>query len=154
MKKIIKSAMFAVMYAAMVSCSTFSSEEDSYKAIEPLKDLSGVWTIETVSRNGVDITNDFDFSKFKLKLNDDGSFKMENYLPFVVKTDGTWTIDDPTHPFHIVFKEEGSAEPTSVELKYPIIDGERSLLISLSPGCYTNTYVYKMKRSSIKNNSY
>lgn len=67
--------MFAVMYVAMASCSTFSSEEDSYKAIEPLKDLSGVWTIETVSRNGVDITNDFDFSKFKLKLNDDGSFK-------------------------------------------------------------------------------
>lgn len=148
MKKSIQSVLFAAMCAAMASCSTFSSDEDSFNATEPLKDLSGVWTIESASRNGIDITEAYDFTKFELHLNPDGTFKMENYLPFVVKKDGTWATDDPIHPFHLTFKEDGASEATSVELKYPISNGERTLSIDLSPGCYSNTYVYKMKRSS------
>lgn len=148
MKKTKHIAMIAAACVAMASCSTFSSDEDSYKASEPLKDLSGTWTIETASRNGIDITEAYDFSKFQLHLNADGTFKMDNYLPFVVKKDGTWSTDDAQHPFHLTFKEGGETEGTTVELKYPIVNGERSLSIGLSPGCYTNTYVYTMKRLS------
>lgn len=148
MKKTIQSALCAALCAALASCSTFSSDEDSLSGTEPVKDLSGVWAIETATRNGTDITKAYDFSQFQLHLNADGTFSMDNYLPFVVKKNGTWGTDDPTHPFHISFKEEGAGESTTVELKYPITDGERTLTIGLSPGCYTNTYVYTMKRIS------
>ncbi len=149
MKKIIRHSLIAAMLMALAtSCSTFSDDSKSYDQLEARKDVSGTWVIKTASRNGVDITNDMDFTKFQLQLKADGTYHIENYLPFVVRTDGTWQTDDPTMPLEIVFKENDSAEPMSVQLNYPIIDGVRQLLITHSPGCYSNTYVYKMVKVS------
>lgn len=135
-----------MLISIMVSCSTI----DAYDVEESVKDISGVWKLQMVSRNGIDITESMDFSQFALNLNSDGTYTIDNYLPFVVKENGIWDTDNPTMPFQIVFKEESKSEPVKVELNYPIVNGSRSLTIKLSPGCYSNTYVYQLIRTSNK----
>ena len=133
-----------MLISIMVSCSTI----DAYDVEESVKDISGVWKLQMVSRNGIDITESMDFSQFTLNLNSDGTYTIDNYLPFVVKENGIWNTDNPTMPFQILFKEESKSEPVKVELNYPIVNGSRSLTIKLSPGCYSNTYVYQLIRTS------
>ena len=140
--------VFIVLAAMLLaSCSTFNDDTDPYGAAEGVKDLSGAWKIESVSRNNIDITRAVDFSQFTLHLLADGTYHIDNYLPFVVRHNGTWAIDDPQYPFNLMFKENGKDDLTTVELKYPISSGERKLLITLSPGCSTNKYVYQLIRS-------
>lgn len=136
-----------MLLLGMTSCST----TDAFDVEEATKDISGVWKLKSVSRNGIDITNDMDFSQFALNLNADGSYTIDNYLPFVVKENGTWGTDDPKMPFQLSFKEENTKDLVNVELNYPIVNGERSLTIKLSPGCYSNTYTYQLQR--VKNNN-
>ena len=144
MKIHIKYTFILMLISIMVSCSTI----DAYDVEESVKDISGVWKLQMVSRNGIDITESMDFSQFTLNLNSDGTYTIDNYLPFVVKENGIWNTDNPTMPFQIVFKEESKSEPVRVELNYPIVNGSRSLTIKLSPGCYSNTYVYQLIRTS------
>ena len=146
MKIHIKYTFILMLISIMVSCSTI----DAYDVDESVKDISGVWKLQLVSRNGIDITESMDFSQFTLNLNSDGTYTIDNYLPFVVKENGIWNTDNPTMPFQIVFKEESKSEPVKVELNYPIVNGSRSLTIKLSPGCYSNTYVYQLIRTSNK----
>lgn len=146
MKIHIKYTFILMLISIMVSCSTI----DAYDVEESVKDISGVWKLQMVSRNGIDITESMDFSQFTLNLNNDGTYTIDNYLPFVVKENGIWDTDNPTMPFQIVFKEESKSEPVKVELNYPIVNGSRSLTIKLSPGCYSNTYVYQLIRTSNK----
>ena len=146
MKIHIKYTFILMLISIMVSCSTI----DAYDVEESVKDISGVWKLQMVSRNGIDITESMDFSQFTLNLNNDGTYTIDNYLPFVVKENGIWSTDNPTMPFQIVFKEESKSEPVKVELNYPIVNGSRSLTINLSPGCYSNTYVYQLIRTSNK----
>ena len=143
--------IFAVIVLAggiFASCSTFSDDTDPYGTVEGVKDLSGAWKIESVTRNNIDITGAVDFSQFTLHLLADGTYRIDNYLPFVVRQNGTWGIDDPQYPFNLSFKENGQAENMTVELKYPISNGERKLFITLSPGCSSNKYVYQLIRTS------
>ena len=130
----------------ILSCSTFSDEANPYAAKEAMKDMSGTWRLKTVTRNGVNITQQMDFSRFRLNLNADGTYSIQNYLPFVVSGDGTWAVNDPQHPMLLTFKENGSAEGINLDFSYPIVDGSRTLSITLSPGCHTNSYVYTLYR--------
>lgn len=148
MKNKIIYAIIVLAGGIFASCSTFSDDTDPYGAVEGLKDLSGAWKIENVTRNNIDITRSVDFSQFTLHLLADGTYHIENYLPFVVRQNGTWGIDDPQYPFNLSFKENGQAENMTVELKYPISNGERKLFITLSPGCSSNKYVYQLIRTS------
>ncbi len=133
---------------AVASCGTFSDETNPYGGKEALKDLSGVWKLKTVTRNGIDITTQMDFSKFTLNLNSDGSYFIDNYLPFIVRENGTWCTDDPACPFMISFKEQTANASIDVELSYPVVNGKRALAITHSPGCYSNTYTYILERIS------
>ena len=133
---------------AVAACSSFNDDSDPYHVSEATKDLSGTWKISTATRNGTDITAVVDFSQFALHLNTDGTYTLENYLPFVARHDGTWSIDDPKYPFKLFFTEAGSQDTTHVEMNYPIQNGARELLIKLSPGCGSNTYTYTMVRTS------
>lgn len=134
--------VLGIFGTGITSCST----TDPYDIAESTKDLSGVWKLQTVVRNGIDITEDMDFSQFVLNLKADGTYSIENYLPFVVKEDGTWSLDNPTMPFMLCFKEASQTQSVDVELNYPIIDGHRSLSIKLSPGCGSNTYSYQLMK--------
>ena len=145
--KHIARALAAVIAAVMtVSCSTFIDETNPYAVKEAMKDLSGTWRLKTVTRNGVNITQQMDFSRFRLILHSDGTYSIQNYLPFVVSADGTWAVNDPQHPMLLTFKEEGATEGINLDFSYPVVDGNRALSITLSPGCYTNSYVYTLYR--------
>jgi hypothetical protein len=149
MNKIMKLAFCSLLTVlAMTSCSTFSDDSDPYGGTEAAKDLSGVWKLKTVTRNSIDITSLMDFSKFTLNLNSDGTYTIDNYLPFIVRESGTWAIDNPQYPFLISFKESSANASVDVELSYPVVNGRRALSITHSPGCYTNTYTYTLERVS------
>jgi len=128
------------------SCDTFEDEmtPDSYS--ETIKHVDGNWRLFTVSRNGIDITKYMDFSRFHIVLNKDNTYEIKNYLPFIVKGNGTWSVDDPQFPFHLIFREDGADETVETEIGFLTVDGERQLTIKLSPGCHTNTYVYTFKQ--------
>ena len=87
-----------------------------------------------------------DLSRFHIVLNKDNTYEIKNYLPFIVKGNGTWSVDDPQFPFHLIFREDGADETVETEIGFLTVDGERQLTIKLSPGCHTNTYVYTFKQ--------
>ena len=128
------------------SCDTFKDDITPETYAEMPKQLDGKWQLMTVSRNGTDITTVMDFSNFCLFLNKDNTYTIKNYLPFLVKKDGTWSVDDPEYPFHLAFKENGNDAEVSSEIKYPITKGKRQITLSLSPGCASNTYVYVFEK--------
>lgn len=147
MKNKITQVIFALLTLVILNtCDKFSAtESDLFK--ETHKDLSGIWKLGKVTRNGIDITEMMDFTQFSLNLKEDGSYVIENYLPFVVKNTGKWKVDDPLYPFHLIFEEEGeTAEDVSVEIEYMIVDGKRSLSIEQRPGCFSNSYTYVFDR--------
>ena len=133
---------------SMTGCSQFSDDSNPYDVAEAVKGLDGVWKLKTVTRNGIDITSDMDFSKFALHMNSDGTYHIENYLPFVVEKDGTWKTDDPHYPFRLSFLENGTAGDVSVDFNIPVVNGQRSLQITLSPGCASNVYTYMLEKNN------
>ncbi len=148
MNNIFKTTLLLLVSCFVASCSSFLDDSDPYDGVESAKNLSGVWKISGVERNSVDITDQMDFSQFRLNLNADGTYSIENYLPFVVKGNGTWATNDPQFMFTISFLESATNDTTNVEVNYPITNGERKLVMTLSPGCYSNTYTYTMERES------
>lgn len=145
--KMIKVTFMLLSIIMLNACDKFSAtESDVFE--ETHKDLSGVWKLEKVTRNGIEITELMDFSKFSIELKEDGNYLIENYLPFVVKNNGKWQVDDPLYPFHLIFEEDGgSSAEVSVEIEYVIVNGKRSLAVDLSPGCFTNEYTYVFNRT-------
>lgn len=138
-------AYILIAFVFFNSCDSFKDDEyDDYKEVP--KNIDGVWRIKTVSRNGIDITKMMDFSEFRLNLNQDGSYSIDNYLPFAVKEDGQWRVDDPEYPFNLIMREKNSGEDVSIRLKYPILEGRRIMSVSVSPGCYSNTYQYVFEK--------
>lgn len=113
-------------------------------AIESAKDVRGIWHINKATRNGTDITSKFDFSAFSINFKENGTYAVENPLPFIVWGDGSYTLDDPQYPFQIKFIEAEQSSETSSNFDYPIVKGKRNLLLTFSTGCEANTYVYTL----------
>lgn len=143
--KLFKLFFLIVISISILSCDMIGNSEQINED-ELIKNLDGKWILKSVARNGVDITGDFDFSKFVLNLNADGTYSFDNYLPFAVKDDGTWSVDDPQYPYHLIFKEGTTEEEITVGINYPIVKGERHITITTSPGCYVNSYLYEFMR--------
>lgn len=137
---------FFALAVTVSSCDTFKDEITPESYSETAKHLDGNWQLTTVFRNGINITKNMDFSRFHILLKKDNTYEMKNYLPFIVKDNGTWNVDDPFFPFHLSFKEEGANEEMKTEIGFLTVDGERRLTINLSPGCHTNKYVYTFKQ--------
>lgn len=131
---------------SMGSCDTFKDEVTPDNYSEVPKNMDGKWALTSVTRNGTNITERMDFKRFRLILNADNTYKIENYLPFIIKKDGTWKSDDPLYPFHLIFREEGTERDVTTEVKYLTKDGHRQLALELSPGCYSNKYVYTFEK--------
>lgn len=143
MKTTVKTLMLimALSLSGLAGCDSYSDDTELITE-ESNKDLSGVWQLEQVTRNSVDITEEMDFSQFKLHLNSDQTYSIDNYLPFIVKNGGTWQVDDPQYPFHLIFQESGASSGVSTEISYPVVDGKRKISLTLSPGHRSNTYKY------------
>ncbi|MFV0589013.1 DUF5004 domain-containing protein [Bacteroides reticulotermitis] len=137
---------FLTLALSVSSCDTFKDEMSLESYSEATKHIDGNWQLSAVSRNGVDITKYMDFTRFRIVLNKDNTYEMKNYLPFIVRNNGTWQVDDPLYPFHLSFKEEGTNKDVKTEIGFLTVDGERRLTIKLSPGCYTNKYLYTFKQ--------
>lgn len=113
---------------------------------EPVKDISGNWMVVAASRNGTDLTSIVDFSQFKLNFSA-GKYSLVNKMPFLVSQDGAYSLDDPQYPFKITFTASGS-QPVSTAFTYPIVNGGRQLILTFSPGCSNNTYIYTFKKTN------
>jgi len=130
-----------VLFLFLNSCSLFQVPEEIYAESE--KSIVGDWKIIETFRNEVDIYNKFDFSEFVIHFGEDNSYKIDNYLPFVVDESGNYFLDDPQYPFHITFMQDGGAVET--ELNFPIVNGKRQIHLTFSPGCFQNVYVYVLE---------
>lgn len=140
--------MAAVIGFAAASCDSYKDNETPDKFVEADKNLSGAWQLVKVMRNNVDITNTMDFSNFRLHLNEDGHYRLENRLPFPVRHDGIWSVDDPAVPFMLSFTEDGAIGSMEVGIQYPIVQGVRQLSITHSPGCGSNKYEYLFEKAN------
>lgn len=138
--------LLLILSIGVESCDTFKDEVTPNSYSEAPKDVNGSWKLKTVLRNGTDITEKMDFSNFCIHLNEDGTYAIDNYLPFVVKENGTWRVDDPLYPFHILFNEDGTEEEQSTTVSLLVVNGQRQLKFELSPGCYSNTYIYTFEK--------
>ena len=139
--------LFTAFMTVVGSCSKFSDDTPPIME-ESEKPLDGTWRIVKVSRNGSEITTLMDFSKFRLTLNEDKTYTINEYLPFLVRDDGTWNVDDPQYPFRIIFKENGSSTDLISSLSFPVTSGVRQIKLTFSPGCYSNAYTYEFERVS------
>jgi hypothetical protein len=143
MKKILRisSATTLVLFMLFLVCC----DEQETPAEAP-KSLEGQWKIIKVLRNDLDITTAMDFSKFKIRFSADNTYTLENYVPFLVKKEGRYALDDPQYPFKISLQEDGDATQLTTDLNYPIVNGKRQLSITFSPGCNANQYVYVFEK--------
>ncbi|MDR1681787.1 MAG: DUF5004 domain-containing protein [Candidatus Symbiothrix sp.] len=145
----IKLLLFCLIGFA-AACDKFESQNTSVPE-EAEKVIDGTWKITKATRNGVDITGLMDFSQFRIRFNHDKTYSIANYLPFVVKADGTWSLDDPQYPFHLNLIENGSSETFTSTFNYPVVNGKRTILLSFSPGCRNNIYTYSFEKETSEN---
>ena len=138
--------VFFTLAVAVSSCDTFKDEITPESYSEVAKNINANWQLSAVSRNGVDITDMMDFTRFHIVLNEDNTYKIENYLPFIVKGNGSWSVDDPIYPFHLFFKENGTETEIKTLIGFRTVNGKRQMSITLSPGCHTNKYIYTFKQ--------
>lgn len=144
-----KTVLMALVWALLLgSCGAFN-DDANYAKTEFDKNFEGAtWAVEKVERNGVDITTLMDFSKFRISFNDDKTYSIKEYLPFLVREDGVWEIDDPQYPFHLIFQENGRDTKLESELNYFIEKGVRKLTLTFSPGHPNNSYTYTFKKNA------
>ena len=143
----IKKIIFAgiIISLATIALNSCSKEKVAIPN-EPVKNIDGAWKIVKALRNGTDITNRFDFSRFRINFSD-GSYQITNPVPFIQSADGTWTFDDPRYPFRMNFTSAGDTA-RSAEIVYPVKNGNRNIVISFSPGCPSNTYQYTLEKEN------
>jgi hypothetical protein len=143
----IKMAFVLCMIACVfLSCDKFR-DGTNYYIDEPVKELTGSWYLTKVTRNGLDITQSMNFSAFRINFKGDNTYTIDNYLPFPVRQDGTWQINDPQYPTQLIFQQGASTESHISAFEYQTVEGERQITISFSPGCYSNVYSYVLERA-------
>ncbi|MFT4153395.1 DUF5004 domain-containing protein [Parafilimonas sp.] len=115
---------------------------------EPVKDLNATWRIADITRNAVDITAYVDSAGFRLTLSGDKTYTLEgNNIPFLVNTaSGTWSSDDPQYPYNLTLTPTDSTTSYTGSIATPVSGGQRTLSITFSPGCYSNTYIYTFEK--------
>ncbi|HEY4289610.1 MAG TPA: DUF5004 domain-containing protein [Puia sp.] len=132
----------AVCFAGFFACKP----ERLVVPYEPVKELSGSWSVVRATRNGTDITSRFDFSHFRINFSD-SSYTIDSLVPFIVSKNGKWAFDDPLYPFNINFTPTDSAKKAS-PLLFPVVNGKRSVIVTFSPGCDLNSYQYTLQKAN------
>ncbi|GGF24366.1 DUF5004 domain-containing protein [Echinicola rosea] len=127
------------------SCLELNSESQQETIEESVKDISGEWQIKKAFRNDLDITEMMDFSQFRIVFSTDHTYQVSNYLPFLVKDNGEWFLDDPQYPFYISMVPS-DGEEVNTEFDFPIANGDREIRLAFSPGCSNNAYEYVLER--------
>jgi len=115
---------------------------------ESNKDLTGTWKVLQATRNGTNLIPLFDFTQFSITFNGSaGTYTLNNPIPFIELVNGKYSLDNPQYPFTITFTAAGG-QPVPTAFNYPIIDGSRQIIMTFSPGCPQNTYVFTLTKSN------
>jgi len=134
------------IFYLLIILAVFAACKPEHMAIpsEPLKDINGSWQIIKATRNGTDLTTRFQFSQFRIHFTD-STYTIDSLVPFIVSKSGRWAFDDPHYPFSLSFTATDSATKSS-PLLYPVVEGQRNIIITFSPGCTTNAYQYTLQK--------
>jgi len=126
----------------------FASCQTTKEALtEPQKDLNGTYKILKITRNTVDITQYVDSTGFRLTLASDNTYTLQsNNIPFIVNSNGTFSVDDPQYAYHLSFTPTDSTKTFVGSIGTPVSKGERNLEVTFSPGCNANSYVYTFEK--------
>ncbi len=141
MKKVVF-ILILLLNVGMFSCKT----EKISVPKEPIKALNGSWKIIAATRNGADLIARFDFSKFRVNFTD-STYTIDSLVPFLVSKNGKWFFDDPVYPFSISFTTPDNLIKAS-QIIYPVVNGQRNLIMTISPGCISNTYQYTLQKAN------
>jgi hypothetical protein len=111
-------------------------------------DMSGSWKITSAYRNGIEISDKFDFTGFGLKLDFDNSeataYQIETkQVPFPVISDGNWKYNDPVYPtqMHLF----STLDTAIIEFVESPISGFNEMRIKFQLGCSDNVYIYDLE---------
>jgi hypothetical protein len=138
--------LFYLLLGAIVLVSCKNEVADLITE-EPVKDITGTWRIVSLSRNGEELSERLDLSKFKIIFNADGSYTLQDKMAFTVSGPGSYTLNDSQYPSGLILTEEGKA-PEKMTFQFPVIAGKRQLSLTLNPGCPGNTYQYNFVREN------
>jgi len=140
----------AINYLSLLLCGIvfFASCQTTKEALtEPQKDLNGTYKIIKITRNTVDITQYVDSSGFRLTLATDNTYTLQsNNIPFIVNSNGNFSIDDPQYPYNLSFTPTDSTKTFVGSIGTPVSKGVRNLEVTFSPGCHANSYVYTFEK--------
>lgn len=150
MKRKIFFNFFYILICAMLFVAGCKKEVPA-TGDESIKDITGSWKIVKLIRNGEDMSQRIDLSKFRIVFNADNTYSLVDKMAFVVDEPGTFRLDDPQYPFGLILKPQSGTESTNVTFEFPVIEGKRELSLTLSPGCSSNKYQYFFQRE-IKGN--
>ncbi len=142
-----KLSVLALVSLSLVFAIGCSMEDDSPDFVEPEKQISGNWQVVQAFRNDENITALMDFSQFQISFEEDGSYSFQNYLPFLISEEGSWTLDDPRYPNYISFSGNSGQETVESQVRLPVKAGKRQISLSFSPGCSSNSYTYIFERT-------
>ena len=150
-KKLIPRTVYKVvcvllLAVAMASCKT---EQMVPNFTEPVKDINGTWAITSATQNGTELINlpntMTHFSDFTITFAD-GKYTLQNPVPFIVSTDGEYKFNDPQYPLEVSFTATGETTPVKSTFLFPVVQGQRRVTLTFSPGCTKNVYKYTLKK--------
>lgn len=144
MKNICLVATWLLVFMSLVGCK----EEAVFIADETAKDIAGKWRIVNLTRNGENITERIDVSKFRLIFKEDGTYSLEDKMSFAVNQPGMFKLGDPQYPFNLTLTPAGGGAPQKLKLQYPIIEGKRQLSLTLTQGCSSNVYQFNFAQTN------
>ena len=129
-----------MVFASCEEVTDVASDETS-------KDITGRWKIVSLIRNGEDMTERMDLSKFRIVFNADGTYTMEDQFAFIVDGPGTYRLSDPQYPFGLILTPEAKPE-AKAKFQFPVVKGKRQLSLDMSLGCSSNTYQFNFEREN------
>lgn len=144
-----KRRIFAIFYLLLATLTVLSCKDEVAATItdESVKDVTGTWKVTSLTRNGEELAQRIDLSKFRITFKSDGTYSMQDKLAFVVANAGTYKLNDPQYPYSLVLTEQSKTAQT-VKFQFPVVEGKRQLSLTLSPGCAGNTYQYNFVREN------
>ncbi len=144
-----KSRIFIIFYLLLTTFTILSCKDEVAAVItdESVKDITGTWKVVSLTRNGEELAQRIDLSKFKITFKPDGTYTLQDKLAFAVAGGGSYKLNDPQYPYSVVLTEQGKTAK-SVKFQFPVIEGKRQMSLTLSPGCTGNTYQYNFVKEN------
>lgn len=144
-----KRKIYMLFYLLLGSITLQSCKDEIAATIseEPVKDIAGTWKIVSLTRNGEELAQRIDLSKFRVSFKADGTYTLQDKMSFPVSEPGTYQLNDPQYPSTLVLSPQNKTGK-NVQFTFPVVAGKRQLSLTFSPGCASNTYQYNFVREN------